>query len=89
MEKPMRAIPNFCYIVEKLKVTHLAYLHLQNQFTDVSAHSLLGHLRSAKATIADVTKAPLAINAGFDQKKNKLFWEGLAWPVVFGKPYYF
>ncbi len=79
-------IPTFDYIVEKLNRYDLAYLHLSEPFTDVSA------LPHAETQIArryrPKYQGNLIINGGFDRDKgNQFLKEGLADAVAFGKPY--
>ncbi|WP_162343563.1 alkene reductase [Cyclobacterium salsum] len=79
-------IPTFDYIVEKLNRYDLAYLHLSEPFTDVSA------LPHAETQIAKRYRPKyqgnLIINGGFDRDKGNLFLkEGLADAVAFGKPF--
>lgn len=79
-------IPTFDYIVEKLNVYNLAYLHLSEPFNDVSG------IPYAETQIAKryrpMYKDVLIINADFDQEKgNKYILEGLADAVAYGKPY--
>jgi N-ethylmaleimide reductase len=79
-------IPTFDYIIEKLNNYDLAYLHLSEPFTDVSA------LPFAVTQIAKryrpMYKGTIIINAGFDQEKgNDVIKAGDADLVAFGKPY--
>lgn len=79
-------IPTFDYIISKLNDYNLAYLHLSEPFTDVSA------LPFAEPNIAKryrpMYKGTLVINSAFDQEKgNQVVEEGLADAVAFGKPF--
>lgn len=77
-------IPTFDYIIEKLNDYDLAYLHLSEPFTDVSA------VPYAETEIAKryrpIYKGTIMINGGFDQEKgNKVIADGNADLVAFGK----
>lgn len=77
-------IPTFDYIIEKLNMYTLAYLHLSEPFNDVS------DLPHAEPHIAKryrpMYKGTLIINSNFDQEKgNKVIEEGDADLVAFGK----
>lgn len=79
-------IPTFDYIIQKLNDYDLAYLHLSEPFTDVSA------IPFAEPHIAKryrpMYKGTLVINSGFDQEKgNKVIEDGDADAVAFGKPF--
>ena len=79
-------IPTFDYIVNKLNDYNLAYLHLSEPFTDVSA------LPFAELNIAKryrpMYNGTLVINNAFDlEKGNQIIEEGLADAVAFGKPF--
>lgn len=79
-------IPTFDYIIEKLNEYDLAYLHLSEPFTDVSA------IPYAETQIAKryrpIYKGTLMINSNFDQEKgNKVLEDGDADLVSFGKPF--
>jgi N-ethylmaleimide reductase len=79
-------IPTFEYIIKKLNDYNLAYIHLSEPFTDVSA------LPYAVTEIAKhfrpLYNGTLMINSGFDQRKgNKVIEEGYADLVAYGKPY--
>jgi len=86
MEADEETIPTFDYIVSKLNDYNLAYLHLSEPFTDVSAIPYL---------VSDIAKryrpmynGTLVINNAFDQEKgNKVIEDGLADAVAFGKPF--
>jgi len=79
-------IPTFEYIIKKLNDYNLAYIHLSEPFTDVSAipyavTHIAKHFRP-------LYKGTLMINSQFDQEKgNKIIEEGDADLVAFGKPY--
>ncbi|WP_242926071.1 alkene reductase [Pontibacter vulgaris] len=80
------SIPTFDYIVEKLNNYNLAYLHLSEPFTNVSA------VPYAEPHIAKryrpIYKGNLIINAGFKQESgNKVIEEGDADMVAFGVPF--
>jgi N-ethylmaleimide reductase len=78
-------IPTFEYI-KKLNDYNLAYIHLSEPFTDVSAipyavSEIAKHFRP-------LYNGTLMINSGFDQEKgNKVIEEGYADLVAYGKPY--
>ncbi|WP_018476129.1 alkene reductase [Pontibacter roseus] len=79
-------IPTFDYIIEKLNNYNLAYLHLSEPFTDVSA------IPYAEQNVAKryrpVYKGNLIINAGFTQEKgNAVIEAGEADMVAFGVPF--
>lgn len=79
-------IPTFDYIIEKLNDYDLAYLHLSEPFTDVSAISyavpqIAKHYRP-------IYKGTLMINSNFDQEKgNAVIERGDADLVSFAKLY--
>lgn len=79
-------IPTFDYIINKLNDYDLAYLHLSEPFTDVSA------IPFAEKEIAKryrpIYKGTIIINAAFDQEKgNQVIKDGFADAVAFGKPF--
>jgi N-ethylmaleimide reductase len=79
-------IPTFDYIINKLNDYDLAYLHLSEPFTDVSA------IPFAEKEIAKryrpIYKGTIIINAAFDQEKgNQVIKDGYADAVAFGKPF--
>lgn len=79
-------IPTFEYIIKKLNDYNLAYVHLSEPFTDVSAipyavTEIAKHFRP-------LYNGTLMINSAFDQEKgNKVIEEGYADLVAYGKPY--
>ncbi len=79
-------IPTFDYIVNKLNEYNLAYLHLSEPFTDVSAFPFAEqHIAKRYRPMYHGT---LVINHAFDQEKgNRIIEEGLADAVAFGKPF--
>jgi N-ethylmaleimide reductase len=79
-------IPTFDYIIKKLNEYHLAYLHLSEPFTDVSAIPFAEqHIAKRYRPLYHGT---LVINNAFDREKgNKILEEGLADAVAFGKPF--
>ncbi|MGM1054453.1 MAG: alkene reductase [Bacteroidota bacterium] len=86
MKMDEETIPTFDYIIKKLNDYNLAYLHLSEPFTDVSA------IPYAVTEIAKryrpIYKGTIIINGGFDQEKgNKVLEEGNADLVAYGKPY--
>ncbi|MCR9015047.1 alkene reductase [Aquiflexum gelatinilyticum] len=79
-------IPTFDYIINKLNEYDLAYLHLSEPFTDVSA------IPYAEKEIAKryrpIYKGTIIINSAFDQAKgNQVIKDGFADAVAFGKPF--
>lgn len=86
MEADEETIPTFDYIISKLNDYKLAYLHLSEPFTDVSA---IPYLESHIAKrYRPIYKGTLVINSSFDQEKgNKVIEDGLADAVAFGKPF--
>lgn len=79
-------IPTFDYIINKLNEYDLAYLHLSEPFTDVSA------IPYAEKEIAKryrpIYKGTIIINTAFDQEKgNQVIKDGFADAVAFGKPF--
>lgn len=77
-------IPTFDYLVKRLNQYNLAYLHLSEPFTDVTA------IPGAEPHIAQryrpLYKGTLIINSGFDQESgNRIIEEGQADLVAFGK----
>ncbi len=84
MEADEETIPTFDYIISKLNEYSLAYLHLSEPFTDVSAIPYLeSHIAKRYRPMYEGT---LVINSSFDQDKgNKVIEDGLADAVAFGK----
>ncbi|WP_321494825.1 alkene reductase [uncultured Desulfobacter sp.] len=79
-------IPTFDYIVNQLNNYELAYLHLSEPFTDVTA------VPGAEPHIAKhyrpMYKGTLMINTAFDREKgNQVLNDKLADLVAYGKPY--
>lgn len=79
-------IPTFDYIITKLNEYNLAYLHLSEPFTDVSA------IPFAEKNIAKryrpMYHGTLVINSAFNQESgNQVIEDGLADAVAFGKPF--
>jgi len=77
-------IPTFDYIVKRLNDYNLAYLHLSEPFTDVTA------VPGAEPHIAQhyrpLYKGTLIINSNFDQARgNQVIEKGLADMVAYGK----
>lgn len=86
MKMDQETIPTFDYIIKKLNDHDLAYLHLSEPFTDVSA------IPYAETEIAKryrpIYKGTIMINSGFDQEKgNRVLEQGNADLVAYGKPY--
>lgn len=86
MEADEETIPTFDYIISRLNEYKLAYLHLSEPFTDVSA---IPYLESNIAKrYRPMYKGTLVINSSFDQAKgNQVIEDGLADAVAFGKPF--
>jgi N-ethylmaleimide reductase len=86
MKADEETIPTFDYIIKKLNEYNLAYLHLSEPFTDVSAIPFL--VQNIAKRYRPIYHGTLVINSSFDQKKgNKVIEEGLADAVAFGKLY--
>ena len=79
-------IPTYDYIVEKLNEYNLAYLHLSEPFSNVSA---VPHAEPHVAKrYRPIYKGNLIINAGFTQEKgNRAIEDGDADMVAFGVPF--
>ena len=87
MEVDEETIPTFDYIIKKLSDEYtLAYIHLSEPFTDVSA---VPHAVSEIAKrYRPMYKGNLMINSGFTQETgNKVIDDGDADMVAFGKPF--
>ena len=77
-------IPTFDYIIKKLNAYDLAYLHLSEPFTDVSAIDYLEP--NIAKHYRPIYQGTLMINNGFDQEKgNNVIAEGTADLVSFAK----
>lgn len=86
MEADEETIPTFDYIVSKLNDYKLAYLHLSEPFTDVSAIPFLE--TDIAKRYRPMYKGLLVINSDFDLAKgNKVIEDRLADAVAFGKPF--
>ncbi|WP_057939576.1 alkene reductase [Algoriphagus resistens] len=86
MTADQETIPTFEYIVRKLNDYDLAYLHLSEPFSDVSAITyLVSHIAKH---FRPLYKGTLVINGGFDQEKgNKVIEQGDADAVAYAKLY--
>jgi N-ethylmaleimide reductase len=79
-------IPTFEYIIKKLNDYNLAYVHLSEPFTDVSAIPYA--VKEIAKHFRPLYKGTLMINTSFNQENgNKVIEEGLADLVAYGKPY--
>lgn len=79
-------IPTFDYIINKLNEYSLAYLHLSEPFTDVSA--LAFSEKEIAKRYRPIYKGTIIINAAFDQEKgNQVIADGFADAVAYGKPF--
>jgi len=86
MDADKETIPTFDYIVRRLNDYQLAYLHLSEPFTDVSAVPFL--VTNIARHYRPLYKGNLMINNAFDQDKgNKIIEDGLADMVAFGKAF--
>ena len=86
MEADAETIPTFDYIVSRLNDYQLAFLHLSEPFSDVSAIPFL--VTNIAKHYRPLYKGTLMINNGFDHEKgNKIIEDGLADMVAFGKLY--
>jgi N-ethylmaleimide reductase len=86
MEADAETIPTFDYIVRRLNDYQLAFLHLSEPFSDVSAKPFL--VTNIAKHYRPLYKGTLMINNAFDQEKgNKIIEDGLADMVAFGKLY--
>lgn len=79
-------IPTFEYIIKKLNDYNLAYIHLSEPFTDVSAIPYA--VKEIAKHFRPLYNGTLMINSNFDQEKgNKVIEEGNADLVAYGKLY--
>ena len=86
IEATEETIPTFDYVVETLKFYDLAYLHLSEPFTDVSAVPYLSSEIALR--YRPRYKGTLIINSGFTQESgNAIIEAGKADLVAFGKPF--